>query len=244
MTHILEAVRYNLGFPTVFLMTFILIVILFILSILAVKKFKKIPSGFQNFIEIIFEFLTNLIDSIMGNNGKDYYWLFIGLFMFIFIGNSMGLIPGLISPTANINTTIALSIVVFLSTHVIGIWKHGVIGYIKSLTGDVPAPLKPFMFVIELISHLARPLSLSFRLFGNMFAKEILLGVLALLVTIFLPSSNIFQKLLSIAPIFLLPFIYLLGMIVVYIQAFVFTILSIFYINGAIVIHDGKHDKS
>lgn len=242
MAHIPEAINYGkLGFPVIYLMTFILIAIMFVVSILAVIKFKKIPSGYQNFAEIIFEFLTSLVDSIMGKNGKDYYWLFIGLFLFIFIGNAMGLIPGLISPTANLNTTIALAAVVFFSTHIIGIFKHGPVKYIASLTGDVPAALKPFMFLIELISHMARPLSLSFRLFGNMYAKEMLLSVLAMLVIMFLPSSIIFQRILSVAPILLLPFVYLLGMIVVFIQAFVFTILSIFYINGAVVLHGEEH---
>jgi len=93
------------------------------------------------------------------------------------------------------------------------------------------------MFIIELISHIARPLSLAFRLFGNMMAKEILLMVLSTLIVLLFPSPQIMQKVIAIAPVFLLPFIYLLGVIVVSIQAFVFTLLSIFYIYGAIAMH-------
>ena len=94
------------------------------------------------------------------------------------------------------------------------------------------------MFVIEIIGELARPLSLSFRLFGNIMAKELLLGILALLVVMFFPSHNIIQKFLSIVPVLLRPFIILLGMFVSFIQAFVFTILSMLYIGGAIKIHN------
>ncbi len=242
MGHIPEAIKYNFPVPAVIIMTFVLIALITVISVIPAVRLKKVPGKFQNFIEIFFELITDLIDSIMGDKGKSYYGLFIGLFLFIFVGNAMGLIPGLISPTANINTTIALAISVFFMTHIIGIKKHGLLKYLKSLTGDVPFWLKPFMLVIELISHLARPLSLSFRLFGNMMAKEVLLGVLAMLVIIFFPSSNLMQKFLTIAPMLLLPFIYLLGMIVVYIQAFVFTILSIFYINGAVELHEENHE--
>jgi F-type H+-transporting ATPase subunit a len=110
------------------------------------------------------------------------------------------------------------------------------------MTGEVPWWLKPFMFIIEMISHLARPLSLSFRLFGNMMAKEVLLGVLAMLVVIFLPSKSMMQKVLTVGPFLVLPFIYLLGMLISFIQAFIFTILAIFYIGSAIEVHEKAED--
>ena len=149
----------------------------------------------------------------------------------------MGLIPGLISPTANINTTLALALIVFFSTHFIGIRKNGLFKYLRSLGGYGPIWLMPFMAIIELISQLTRPISLSFRLFGNMMAKEILLVVLSSLVIIFFSSGSFFQTLLTLVPVIMLPLIYLLGALVVFIQAFVFTVLSIFYIRGALIIH-------
>ena len=240
MQQLPEAVVFNFGIPEVIIMSWFAIFLMFLISIIVVIKLKKTPSGLQNLFEAYFDFIINLIDSVMGKDGKNYYPLFIGLFLYIFISNLLGLIPGLISPTSNLNTVVALALIVFFSTHLVGIHKYGLLKYFKHFTGDVPVFLKPFMFIIEIISQLARPLSLSFRLFGNMVAKEILLAVLCSLIIIFFPSSNIMQKILTIAPVVLLPFIYLLGALVVFIQAFVFTILSIFYINGAIQIHEEK----
>jgi F-type H+-transporting ATPase subunit a len=235
-----EAIKYSLSIPTPLLMSWLVIIILFVLSILASFRMKLIPKGLQNIFESVFEFIIDLVDSNMGEKGKDFYPFYIGLFLYIFVGNFIGLIPGLVSPTSNLSITVSLALIVFFSTHFIGIKKFGVIKYFKGFIGDVPGWLKPFMFVIEIISHLARPLSLSFRLFGNMVAKEILLAILAMLIILLFPSNNIIQKIIAIVPTILLPAIYLLGTLVVIIQAFVFTILSIFYIQGALVMHEAN----
>jgi F-type H+-transporting ATPase subunit a len=144
----------------------------------------------------------------------------------------------MISPTSNLNTTIALAIIVFFSTHYFGIKKHGFFGYLKNLTHGAPWWLAPLMFVIEIISELARPLSLSFRLFGNMMAKEILLIILAFLVITFFPAHTYIQKVLTVVPLLLAPAIILFGIFVGFIQAFIFTMLSAFYIGGAIADHE------
>jgi F-type H+-transporting ATPase subunit a len=146
----------------------------------------------------------------------------------------------MISPTSNLNTTVALALIVFLSTHYYGIKKHGIIQYLKNLTHGVPLWLAPLMFVIEIISELARPLSLSFRLFGNMMAKEILLVILAFLIITFFPSHTFVQRALTIVPAILQPIIILFGIFVGFIQAFIFTMLAAFYIGGAIADHE-KH---
>jgi F-type H+-transporting ATPase subunit a len=237
MSKLPEAINYHLGDYTVLLMSFIVLGIITILSLLATLNLKLVPVGIQNIFEAIFDFIFNLVDSIIGKEGKSFYPLFIGLFLYIFFSNLLGLIPGFISPTANINTTLALALIVFFSTHFIGIKKNGLFKYLKSLAGHGPLWLMPFMLVIELISHITRPISLSFRLFGNMMAKEILLVVLSSLVILFFSSGSFFQKSLTMIPVIMLPLIYLLGTLVVFIQAFVFTVLSIFYIKGALIIH-------
>jgi F-type H+-transporting ATPase subunit a len=161
------------------------------------------------------------------------------LFIFILFCNLMGLIPGLFSATSRLSVTVALTLVVFFSTHYFGIKERGLVAYVKHWFGPVPIWLKPFMFFIEVIGELARPLSLSFRLFGNILAKEILLGVLALLVLLFFPSPSVIKKILTLLPVVLDPLIILLGILISIIQAFVFVILAMVYIGGAVQAQEG-----
>ena len=176
---------------------------------------KTAPGGIQNVMEVVISGLVNFIEEIMGPEGKHYFPLIASLFLFILVCNFLGLIPGFDSPTANLNTTLALALVAFTATHYIGIRKHG-FGYIKHFFGPLWA-LAPFMFIIEGISHLARVLSLSFRLFGNMIAKHKLLIVLFFLFPYFLQVP-----------------ILGLGVLVAFIQAGVFTLLTMLYLAGSI----------
>jgi F-type H+-transporting ATPase subunit a len=176
---------------------------------------KTAPSGVQNLLETVVGGLENFVEDIMGPEGTHYLSLIGSLFLFILVCNLLGLIPGFDSPTANINTTLALALVSFTATHYIGLRRHGV-GYIKHFMGPMWG-LAPLMFPIELISHLARVMSLTFRLFGNMVAKHKLLLVLALLAP-------------YIAPIPILG----LGLLVAFVQAGVFTLLTMLYLSGSI----------
>ena len=176
---------------------------------------KTAPTGVQNVLETIVSGLENFVVDIMGPEGRHYLSLIGSLFLFILVCNLQGLIPGFDSPTANINTTLALALVTFAATHYIGIKRHG-IGYVKHFMGPMWA-LAPLMLPIELISHLARVMSLTFRLFGNMVAKHKLLLVLALLAP-------------YIAPIPILG----LGLLVSFVQALVFTLLTMLYLSGSI----------
>ncbi len=176
---------------------------------------KTAPTGIQNIFEAVIGGLQNFIEEIMGPEGKHYFALIASLFLFILVCNFVGLFPGFDSPTANLNTTLALAIVSFTATHYIGVKRHG-FSYIKHFFGPMWA-LAPIMFVIEVISHLARLLSLSFRLFGNMVAKHKLLLVLAFLMP-------------YIAPVPILG----LGVLVAFVQAGVFTLLTMLYLSGSI----------
>ncbi|HTP04000.1 MAG TPA: F0F1 ATP synthase subunit A [Nitrospirota bacterium] len=196
--------------------TWLAMAILIGLSLAARFSLKKTaPTGLQNFFEVIVGGLENFVEEIMGPEGKHYFTLIAGLFLFILVCNLLGLIPGFDSPTANLNTTLALALCSFTATHYIGVRRHG-IGYIKHFFGPMWA-LAPIMFVIEVISHLARVMSLSFRLFGNMVAKHKLLLVLALLAP-------------YIAPVPILG----LGLLVAFVQAGVFTLLTMLYLSGSI----------
>jgi len=211
---VLEALAPNI--PVHVTYTWFAMAILIGLSLAARFSLKKTaPTGIQNFFEVIVGGLENFVEEIMGPEGKHYLTLIGSLFLFILVCNLQGLFPGFDSPTANINTTLALALVSFAATHYIGLKRHG-IGYIKHFLGPMPL-LAPLMLPIELISHLARVMSLTFRLFGNMVAKHKLLLVLALLAP-------------YIAPVPILG----LGVLVAFVQAGVFTLLTMLYLSGSI----------
>jgi F-type H+-transporting ATPase subunit a len=176
---------------------------------------KTAPTGVQNLLETVVGGLEDFIVDIMGPEGRHYLSLIGTLFLFILVCNLEGLIPGFDSPTANINTTLALALVTFTATHYIGIKRHG-FAYVKHFMGPMWA-LAPLMLPIELISHFARVMSLTFRLFGNMVAKHKLLLVLALLAP-------------YIAPVPILG----LGLLVSFVQALVFALLTMLYLSGSV----------
>jgi F-type H+-transporting ATPase subunit a len=137
------------------------------------------------------------------------------LTLFILGCNLLGLVPGFKSPTSNLNTTVACALVVFFSTHIIGIRRHGLFRYLRQFIGPIWW-LAPVMLPIELIGHLARPISLSIRLFGNIFGEDAVLLILFFLVPLVIP----------------LPLM-LLAIFTGVVQTFVFVMLSMVYIAGA-----------
>jgi len=204
------------GFPEQVTYSWLAMAIIIGLALVARFSLKKTaPTGVQNLLETVVSWLSNSIEELMGPEGKHYLSLIGSLFLFILVCNLQGLVPGFDSPTANINTTLALALVAFSATHYIGLKRHG-IGYIKHFMGPMWG-LAPLMLPIEFISHLARIMSLTFRLFGNMVAKHKLLLVLALL----MPYG---------APIPILG----LGLLVSFVQAYVFTLLTMLYLSGSI----------
>ncbi len=195
--------------------SWVLMAILIISSALAVKSLKMIPSGGQNLFEIIISSIEDFMVETIGEEGRWLFPIAATIFLYFFIGNLIGIIPGFYPPTANLNTTVSCALVVFVLTHAIGIKYHGA-AYIKHFLGPVWW-MAPLIFVIEIIGHFARILSLSFRLFGNMMGHEIVLGILFALAGAFF------------AP---LP-IMVLGIFVAFVQGFVFFLLSIVYFQGA-----------
>ena len=169
----------------------------------------------QNVLEVIISGFDSLLNEVMGHNGRRYLPLITTLGIFIFLSNFMGAIPGFSSPTSNINTTAALALVVFFSTHAVGIKTHG-LKYIKQFLGPVWW-LTPLMLPIEIISHLSRPLSMSFRLFGNMKGGDLVLLVLLILVPLIVPLPIVALKL----------FVYI-------VQTLVFVLLAMMYISSAV----------
>lgn len=239
MSLVPESIEFNIhGLPTTVLMSLVAWGLLAFFSLFAARGGRLVPHAVQNVFELTSGVVFDLADSAIGHGASDYYPLFLGIFLFVLFGNLIGLIPGLASPTASLNTTAAIAIVVFIYYNVQGFRKSG-LGYIKHFMGPpLPwylFPVNVLIFVIEIIGHCARPLSLAIRLFGNIFAKEVLLGILALLVVIFLGLESPFLRVsLAMGPLLLRPLIILLGVIVSAIQALVFLILSVIYVAGAV----------
>jgi ATP synthase F0 subcomplex A subunit len=192
----------------------VLIVVPIIFTIFA-KKPSLIPTPIQNVFEIYIEFIDNLIKENMGEKGRKYFPLIASIGLFVFFGNLIGMIPGLESPTANLNTTMALALLVFFIYNFEGIRENG-IGYFKHFLGPVPK-MAPIFVIIELLSHLSRPVTLALRLFANMTGGELISIVLITLVPFLIPMP-----------------VMLIHLIAVFLQTYVFVVLTTVYIAGAI----------
>jgi F-type H+-transporting ATPase subunit a len=195
--------------------SWVVMIFLIVCGALAAKSISLIPGKAQNFFELVISGMEEFMVDITGEEGRWFFPIIGTLFLYIAVCNLCGLIPGFFPPTASINTTLSCAIPVFLFTHYIGVKYHG-LKYIKHFLGPVWW-MSPLIFVIEIIGHLARIMSLSFRLFGNIMGHELVLAILFLLAGAFLAPLPIMA----------------MGIFVSFVQAFVFFLLSIMYFAGA-----------
>ena len=196
-------------------MAAIVVFIVPVLFLMLAKKPSLIPTPIQNIFEIYVQFIDNLIKENMGEKGKKYFTLIAAIGLFVFFGNLLGMIPGFESPTANLNTTMALALMVFFIYNFEGIRENGIY-YFKHFLGPIPA-MAPVFLIIELLSHISRPITLALRLFANMTGGELVSVVLIMLVPLLVPL-----------PVMLIHFI------AVFLQTYVFVVLTTVYIAGAI----------
>ena len=196
--------------------TWLVMAFLIIVPKLTMSRMELVPGSGQNFWEVT---IGGLMDFFAENLGKErakmMFPMMATFFLYIIIANIIGLIPGFMSPTSNLNITLGMTIMVWVTHHVLGFRYHG-LNYYKHFTGPMPI-MAPFMFVLEVIANFARLVSLSMRLFGNILAKEILLSVLFMLAGAYF------------APLPIL----CLGVLVSVIQAVVFVLLAVLYCAGA-----------
>jgi F-type H+-transporting ATPase subunit a len=232
------------GIPDHVTYTWVFMVILAVAAFVASRNMALVPRGMQNFFEVVLEQFQQMIDDVIGPEGRRFLPLIATLGLFILTGNLLSLVPGMNGPTTNLNTTAACALVVFLSYHYIGVRKQGALTYLKHFTGPVPLALKPLMFVIEIISHLARPLSLTLRLFGNMVGGHILLAIIFFLMGLqgligWALSGGALGAIIGgiggiVMVVFTVGFLYPLKILVSFLQAFIFVMLTMLYISGAI----------
>jgi F-type H+-transporting ATPase subunit a len=195
--------------------SWVIMAVLMIAAAISVKGLRMVPTKAQNFFEIVVSGIEDFMVDVVGEEGRWLFPLAATVFIYIFTCNLSGLVPGFFPPTASINTTLSCAIVVVVFTHVIGIKYHGA-KYIKHFLGPVWW-MAPLIFLIEIIGHLARILSLTFRLFGNMAGHELVLAILFMLAGLFLAPLPIMG----------------LGLFVAFVQAFVFFLLTLIYFSGA-----------
>jgi F-type H+-transporting ATPase subunit a len=195
--------------------TWLVMLFLILAGAAAAKGVSMVPTKMQNFFELIVSGIEEFMVDITGEEGRWLFPIVATVFIYILVCNLIGLVPGFFPPTASLNTTASCALVVVIFTHVIGIKYHGV-KYIKHFLGPVWWMI-PIILPIELIGHVARILSLSFRLFGNMMGHELVLGILFALAGAFFAPLPIMA----------------LGIFVALVQAFVFFLLSVMYFTGA-----------
>jgi F-type H+-transporting ATPase subunit a len=200
------------------------VVIVMLIARAATKNIQLVPTGVQNVMEAFLQGVISIGEDSMGKeNAKRFMPLIATLGLLIFTANMMGIFPGFESITANINFTLALAIVVFCYYNYLGIKINGAGKYFGHMMGPVPA-LAPLMFPIELISHISRIVSLSFRLFGGIKGDDMFLMVLLMLVPWILPLPGFFL-------------LFAFGIL----QAFIFMILSYVYIAGSVMMAEEEH---
>jgi F-type H+-transporting ATPase subunit a len=188
------------------------------------KKMQLVPTGSQNVLEAFIGGIIAMGADTMGEkNARQYLPLIGSLALLIFVSNMIGVIPGFEAPTSNINFTLSLALMVFVYYNYVGIKLNGFINYFKHFMGPMPI-LAPLMFPIEIISHISRIISLSFRLFGSIRGDDMFLMVLLMLVPWLLPLPGFFL-------------LTAFGLL----QAFIFSILTYVYIAGSVMMAEEDH---
>lgn len=210
-------------FADIFVHTVLSAIIVLVIAKMATSSMKVVPTGMQNIVETYMDGILAMGKDVMGEEKARKYIPLIGtLGLFIFVGNVIGIIPGFESPTSNINFTLTLALAVFVYYHFEGIRAQGVVHYFAHFMGPVKW-LAPLMFPIEIVSHLSRIISLSFRLFGNIKGDDLFLWVLLMLAPWIVP----------------LPAFAILTFMA-FLQTFIFMILTYVYLAGAVVV-DEEH---
>ncbi len=191
------------------------------------KNPSLVPSGLQNFLEALVEWLRTLIGDVLGPSGDKYLPLLGSIFIYILAMNFFGLIPLMKSPSSNLNITAAHALCVFLLVQYLNIKNLGIRGFFYHLAGSpkdaIGWCLSPLLFPIEILTQFARPITLAFRLFGNIFGEDILIGYFTLLGAMMIPA------LYPIGIPLQIPFIFL-ALLTSVMQALVFTLLTAVYI--------------
>jgi F-type H+-transporting ATPase subunit a len=207
--------------PYLVMTMLIVLVVTVVCAIMKSRLSVEHPGKFQILLEDGVMAVVGLLEEWIGPDGRRYLPLIATLGLFILLGNYAGLVPGLMAPTSNINVTVGCAITTWVFYHYQGFRKQGVVNYLKHFAVPPGAPvwMAPLMLVIEAISHASRLLSLSLRLFGNIFGEELVIVILGSIIPFIVPLPMMF-----------------LGLITGGLQAFIFVLLSIIYLQAAVAV--------
>jgi len=196
---------------------------------LGMRKAAIIPGRWQSMAEVLYDFISGMVRDNAGRDARAYFPFVFTLFMFILFANLIGLIPGAFAVTSHVIVTFALAGVVFVGVTLIALFKHGLKFFSYFLPPDTPLYMAPLLVPIEVISYLARPITLSLRLFANMMAGHTMLHVFA--------GFVIVLGIFGIAPMAVIVALYVLELLVALLQAYVFAILTCLYLHDALHLH-------
>jgi len=225
----IEIAGYDVSFTnsSLFMVAVVGVLTLFIAG--GIRKSALVPGRWQTLVELSYEFVANMLNDTAGTEARKYFPFIFTLFMFILCANLLGMIPYSFTVTSHIIVTFALAAVVFVGVTVIGFAKHG-LGFLKFFVpSGIPVVMLPLLVVIEVISYLTRPVSLSVRLFANMMAGHTMLKVFGG----FVAALGVF----GILPLAFIVALTGLEFIVAFLQAYVFAVLSCIYLNDALHMH-------
>ena len=226
----IEFLDLNLSFTNSSFFMILTIISVSFLLLISIKNKKLIPTRLQSISELFFEFIANMINDNIGEKGQKFFPLIFTLFTFILFGNLLGLLPYSFTFTSHIIVTFALAMFIFLLVTLVGIFIHGFKFLNLFVPKGVPMVMLPLMVPIEIISYLSRPISLSIRLFANMMAGHTMLKVFGG----FVISLGIIGGWLPLSFSVALTG---LEILIAFLQAYVFAILTCIYLNDALNLH-------
>jgi F-type H+-transporting ATPase subunit a len=232
----LHIAGYDVSFTNQALWMCVVVIAASLFMTIAATSRRLVPTRMQSIAELSYEFVANMIQSAAGDEGMRFFPFVFTLFMFVLFSNFFGLIPGAFTVTSQIAVTLSLAGLVILTVIITGFARHG-IGFLKLFVPKAPFILLFLLVPIELISFLTRPISLSVRLFANMLAGHTMLKVFAGFVIALGGAGGVLSA-LSIAPMFLIVAVSALEMLVAFLQAYVFAILTCIYLSEALHLHE------
>ena len=197
--------------------------------ILGMRRPAMVPGRWQSMVELSYVFIANLVKDTVGTEGRPYFPFIFTVFMFVLVGNLIGMVPYGFTFTSHIIVTFTMAMVVFLGVTVIALIKHKMHFFTFFMPPGVPLIMAPLLVPIEIISYLSRPMSLSVRLFANMLAGHTLLKVFA--------GFVVALGLFGVFPLAFVVVLTGLEIVIAFLQAFVFTILTCLYLNDALHLH-------
>ncbi|MGE3292013.1 MAG: F0F1 ATP synthase subunit A [Geminicoccaceae bacterium] len=205
----------------------------YLLVMAGTRQHAMVPGRLQSAVEMLYEFVAGILRDAAGKEGMRFFPIIFTIFVFILMGNTLGMIPGSFTFTSHIIVTFAMAVAVWVGVTIIGFWYHGTHFLSFFVPHGAPKAMLPLLVPIEILSYCVRPISLSVRLFCNMMAGHTMLKVFAG----FIISLSAYFVVPSVAPMAITVVLYGFEFVVAFLQAYIFTVLTCLYLNDAIHMH-------